>query len=438
MPANKFSRFGPVVAEWPITRMREVINERVDWIEIEDAVLYNRVTARVRNQGVELRDRVPGSFIKTKRQKVCRADDLLVAEIDAKVGGLGLIPVIADGAIVSGHYFLFEIDQSRVDLDWLDHVIRDGRLQRQVDAVGSTNYAAIRPKDVGSFQIPIPFKSEQQSIATMLGTVEEVIARSQALIGAIGTAKYAIMRELLTRGVRRIQAPMAPLPVKWVLGRVAENITHIPRDWELVTLATVARLESGHTPSREKPEYWAGNIPWLSLADTDTLDHLEVYGSSESITAKGIENSSARILPMGTVVFSRTATVGKATRMARPMATSQDFANWICGQRILPAYLVQVFRHMRREWQRLQEGSTHQTIYMPVFKKLQILLPALGEQEKIASIGEAFDSRVEHERATLALLIETRAALAQELLSGRLRLPDSIISRHRDATAAAA
>ena len=438
MSAKPFSRFGGVAAEWPIIRMREAIRERVNWIEIQDGMFYQRVTARVRNQGIELRDRIVGSFVKTKRQKLCQANDLLVAEIDAKVGGFGLIPAAADGAIVSSHYFLFEVDRSRVDLNWFDHVIRDGRLQRQVDAVGSTNYAAIRPRDVGAFQIPLPPIPEQRAIASVLGAVEAAIARTKALIDAVGKAKHAIMRELLTRGVRRDKVPLKALPDRWVLGRVAENVTHIPRDWALVTLTAVAKLESGHTPSREKAEYWGGDIPWISLADTNALDALEVSETSEGVTPKGISNSSARILPKETVVFSRTATVGKATRMARPMATSQDFANWICGPKILPAYLVQVFRHMDREWQRLQEGSTHQTIYMPVFKKLQVLLPSTVEQEKISNIGEAFDRRLERERDTLATLIENRAALAQELLSGRLRLPESIIARHCDTPAAAA
>lgn len=438
MSGKKFTRFGPVAAEWPIIRLREVISERAKWIEIDDNTLYQRVTARVRNQGIEPRDRVLGSYVKTKRQKLCKADDLLVAEIDAKVGGFGLVPTEGDGAIVSGHYFLFEIDRAHVALNWLDHVIRDGRLQRQVDAVGSTNYAAIRPRDVGAFQMPLPPLAEQRAIAEVLGSVETAIIKMEALITALAEAKHATMRELMTRGVRREKAPMKPLPSRWVLGRVAEGITHIPADWDLVTLTKVAKLESGHTPSRDKPDYWNGEIPWLSLADTEALEALEVDQTSECVTAKGIANSSARVLPKDTVVFSRTATVGKASRMKRPMATSQDFANWVCGPTLVPAYLVQVFRHMEREWDRLQEGSTHQTIYMPVFKKLQILLPPTTEQQKIADVGEAFDMRIAKERETRKVLVENRDALAQELLSGRIRLPESIIVRHRDKAGQAA
>jgi type I restriction enzyme S subunit len=433
MSASGFSRFGPVAApDWPLIRLREVIRERADWIEIDDNQEYQRITARVRNQGIEVRDRLNGRRIKTKRQKVCRKNDLLVAEIDAKVGGFGLVPSVGDGAIVSSHYFLFEISEGRIDLNWFDKIIRDGRLQRQVDAVGSTNYAAIRPRDVGAFQIPLPSLAEQRAIAEVLGTVGNAIAKAEAVIASIREAKHAVMRELLTLGVRRQAAPLKKLPSRWVLGRVAEGITHIPADWDLVTLSKVAKLESGHTPSRDKPAYWGGAIPWLSLADTDALDALQMEKTSECVTEEGIAHSSARILPKDTVFFSRTATVGKASRAKVPMATSQDFANWVCGETIVPAYLVQVFRHMQREWLRLQEGSTHQTIYMPVFKKLQILRPPVDEQRRIAEVGEAFDLRIQQEQSTLEELRRNRAALSQELLSGRLRLPESIISRHRD------
>ncbi|BDD86074.1 restriction endonuclease subunit S [Desulfofustis limnaeus] len=101
----------------------------------------------------------------------------------------------------------------------------------------------------------------------------------------------------------------------------------IPVDWKRVQLTTVAQLESGHTPSRRNPKYWNGSIPWVSLHDTDALDDREIHSTQQSVTQEGIDNSSARILPRGTVVFSRTATVGKTTVLGCNMATSQDFAN---------------------------------------------------------------------------------------------------------------
>ena len=162
---------------------------------------------------------------------------------------------------------------------------------------------------------------------------------------------------------------------EWQLGRLSPTPTYVPERWELVYLTSVAKLESGHTPSRRRPEYWEGDIPWISLHDSGALDVREIFSTAQTIGQLGLANSSTRLLPKGTVVFSRTATVGKATVMGREMATSQDFANYICGERLHNHYLVHLFRYMSPEWKRLMAGSTHNSIYMPVFRDLQILLP---------------------------------------------------------------
>src|SRR5690606_3415516 len=135
----------------------------------------------------------------------------------------------------------------------------------------------------------------------------------------------------------------------------------------------------------------------------------------QTIGPLGLANSSARMLPEGTVVFSRTATVGKATVMARSMSTSQDFANYVCGPRLNNTFLVQLFRHLAPEWRRLMAGSTHKTIYMPVFRELQLLLPPLPEQRKIAAILTAVDETIEKTEAVIAQLGVVKKAMMQEL-----------------------
>jgi type I restriction enzyme S subunit len=129
------------------------------------------------------------------------------------------------------------------------------------------------------------------------------------------------------------------------------------------------------------------------------------------------------------VVFSRTATVGKCTVLAREMATSQDFANYVCGPRLHNRYLMQVFRHMQREWGRLMAGSTHQTIYMPVFEQLQVLLPPLQEQVRIAQAAEDLDARLSSEVAKAEAARSLKKSVASALLSGNIRLPPGLDER---------
>lgn len=336
-------------------------------------------------------------------------------------------------ALVPFVYYCFSIKQ-KMNAGFARHAFKAGILNRELaryinSGVRNDGLLNLYADDFFRCSIALPPYPEQLAISEVLQSVEDDISRIRDLLKSLVTAKFAVMRDLLTRGMRRDAAPLQPLSEHWVLGRVAGNVTHIPSDWKLVRLTSVAKLESGHTPDRKRPDYWDGDIPWLSLGDTNGLGRLTVSTTTECATQLGIQNSSARVLPVDTVVFSRTATVGKTTRLAVPMATSQDFANWVCGPQMCPRYLVQVFRHMKREWDRLQEGSTHQTIYMPVFKKLQILLPPKDEQQKIADAGDAFDLRIEAEQAKLAELENVRAALAQELLSGRLRLPASMVVR---------
>lgn len=99
------------------------------------------------------------------------------------------------------------------------------------------------------------------------------------------------------------------------------DVGMIPDDWECAAMTDIARLESGHTPSRTRPSYWGGTIPWVSLHDTESLDANTIFETAQTITDAGLNHSSARLLPGGTVIFSRTATVGKSTVLGRPMAT---------------------------------------------------------------------------------------------------------------------
>src|SRR5262249_17834342 len=161
----------------------------------------------------------------------------------------------------------------------------------------------LNPSDFLLLPIPTPEPPEQRAIAEALKIVESAIATTGALILAIGKTKSAVMRELLTRDVRRDRAPLKTLPARWVLGRVAEGGSQIPTDWNLVTLTSVAKLESGHTPDRKEPSYWKGTIPWISLQDADALGSLTIQDSAETIGEAGLKNSSARLLPAGTVVL---------------------------------------------------------------------------------------------------------------------------------------
>ncbi|WP_233495782.1 restriction endonuclease subunit S [Geodermatophilus sp. TF02-6] len=159
-------------------------------------------------------------------------------------------------------------------------------------------------------------------------------------------------------------------------------------------LTDVAQLESGHTPSRSHPEYWDGDIPWIGIRDATANHGRRISSTRETISQAGLDNSSARLLPAGTVCLSRTASVGFVVETTRPMATSQDFVNWVCGPQVSSAYLRYVLMLEQDSIRRFAHGTTHQTMYYPEAKALHALLPCRRTQKAITEILGCLDDKI--------------------------------------------
>jgi type I restriction enzyme, S subunit len=184
---------------WPIVRLEEVLHQRKEFITIDDLTVYKRPRVKVGAQGVVLRDELAGSLIKTKTQQVCRAGEFLVAEIDAKVGGFGIVPSALEGAIVSSHYFLFVLDEKKLDRQFLDYFIRTPAFHDQVAAQGSTNYAAIRSTHVLTYEMPLPSLGEQQRLVARVEAIAAKAAEARSLRSQVAEETTALIRSELGR-----------------------------------------------------------------------------------------------------------------------------------------------------------------------------------------------------------------------------------------------
>lgn len=206
--------------------MGEVLRHRKEFVTIDDLTIYRRPRVQLHAKGIVLRDEVPGALIKTKKQQVCQAGEFLVAEIDAKVGGVGIVPDALDGAIVSSHYFLFGVDEATLDRRYLDYFIRTPAFREQVEAQGSTNYAAIRPAHVLGYMLPLPPLAEQR----------RVVARIEELAGQVEEA-------------RNLQSGAAEEANALYRRRLAAIFESRHQDWKRETVAdVVVSMDAGWSP----------------------------------------------------------------------------------------------------------------------------------------------------------------------------------------------
>lgn len=184
-----------------------------------------------------------------------------------------------------------------------------------------------------------------------------------------------------------------------------------PEGWRWTKITDVARLETGHTPSRKYPEYWGGDVPWIGIRDATGNHGRTIYDTLQHTNNLGIANSSARILPENTVCLSRTASVGYVVVMGRPMATSQDFVNWVCSSELDYRFLKYVLLSEQSAFLRFASGTTHQTIYFPEVKAFHICLPSPAEQGAIGHILQTIDDKIEVNRRMSATLEAIARAL---------------------------
>lgn len=194
----------------------------------------------------------------------------------------------------------------------------------------------------------------------------------------------------------------------------------LPEGWRHVLLDSVARRGSGHTPSKDHPEYWNGGIKWVSLADSSRLDRGLISETDKQISAAGIANSSAVIHPAGAVVLSRDAGVGKSAVLAEPMAVSQHFIAWGCSDssEVYNWYLYFWLQWWKPEFERIAVGSTIKTIGLPYFKRLKVLLPPIAEQKRIAEVLCVWDEAME---AAVRLAANARLAMSSMIEQSVLR-----------------
>lgn len=415
--------------DFPVGRVSDLLRPIKRSVKPSAASSFQLAGVRLYGNGLRSQGEFAGADLKSPSLNRVERGDVLYNKMWASKGAFGVVSDAFSGFHVTSEYPLFRTVNS--DPAYIRQLFARQRFWKlaEIWSSGSTDRTRLNPKDFLALPVPVPPLHEQTAIGLCLDGMDKKIHAASSVVKSLERAKRDAMRRLMTLGMKGDVAELTPLKENWVLGRIAEGVEAIPKDWRLVQLTKYAKLESGHTPSRNHPEYWEGDIPWVSLQDAERMKGLRLTETQSTIGPLGLANSSARMLPEGTVVFQRTASVGLSCILDVAAATSQHFANWICGEDLSPRYLNQVFRHMQREWRRLQAGSVLPDIYMPTFKKLQILLPPFDEQEAIADVGEAFDQRIAAERTALDELRASKDALAQELLSGRVRLPEATIRR---------
>ncbi|MCZ2083647.1 MAG: restriction endonuclease subunit S [Flavobacteriales bacterium] len=176
----------------------------------------------------------------------------------------------------------------------------------------------------------------------------------------------------------------------------------LPDNWVETELDNLAIIQSGGTPSRSKKEYWNGHIPWLKISNFKSL---YINEADEFITELGLKNSSTRIFPKGTILFTIFASIGKIGILNFEAATNQAIAGITPSNKINHKYLVYCFKELSAMLQSEGKGVAQKNINQAILKNTKIPLPPLVEQERIVAKLDALFAQQEVMKKGRAFLL---------------------------------
>ena len=180
--------------------------------------------------------------------------------------------------------------------------------------------------------------------------------------------------------------------------------------WKTQTLGSVIELIGGGTPKTSILEYWNGDIPWLSVVDFNVKNKY-VFDTEKTITKKGLENSSSKMLKSGDIIISARGTVGALAVLGLPMAFNQSCygIRGIEGQSITD-YIYYLLKDTVAGLKQISHGGVFDTITRETFNSITVLLPSLPEQKAIANVLSSLDDKIDllhRQNKTIESMAET-------------------------------
>ena len=211
----------------------------------------------------------------------------------------------------------------------------------------------------------------------------------------------------------------------------------LPCGWAQANIGEVATIVGGGTPKTSDPaNFDGGKIPWITPADLSGYREKFIAHGARNITEKGLKNSSARMMPAGTVLFSSRAPIGYVAVASQPVTTNQGFKSFVLPEEIDPSYTYYYLQTARELVESLSGGTTFKEISGANAAKIPFAIAPLPEQRRIvAEIEKQFtrlDASVAALRRTQANLKRYRASVLRAACSGELAPTEAELARAED------
>jgi type I restriction enzyme S subunit len=264
---------------------------------------------------------------------------------------------------------------------------------------GKSGVPGVNRNDLHRLYVVIPPIPEQRAIAAALADVDGLITALDRLIAKKRAIKQATMQQLLTGKTR-----LPGFGGAWETKRLGE---------------VLEKVVGGGTPSRSNPNFWGGDIPWVTVKDFVTF---HPHRTQESITKEGLSKSASNLIPSGTLITSTRMALGKAVIYKVDVSINQDLKALFTRQNVSVQYLYYWFEYHASTLEEMGSGSTVKGLALNDLKSIEFMLADFAEQRAIAAVLSDMDAEIAALEQRRDKTQAIKQGMMQQLLTGRVRL----------------
>lgn len=242
--------------------------------------------------------------------------------------------------------------------------------------------------------------TEQQKIASLFTELDKLIQSAEKEIKGYRELKHGMLQKMFPKKGEKVPEIRFP---------------EFTGDWEQRKLGDLAEIVGGGTPSTSKNEYWDGEIDWYAPAEI--TNQIYVDSSERKITSEGFNNCSAKMLPIGTILFTSRAGIGKTAILSKEACTNQGFQSIVPHVNELDSYFIfSRSEELKRYGETVGAGSTFVEVSGKQMSKMPLLMPpTMGEQKKIGEYFSNLDNLIALQQKELDGYKELKKGLLQQM-----------------------
>ena len=368
----------------PIEKYITMQSNGINWIKIGDISPKENVIKTTKEKITE-----EGA----KHSRYVRKGDLILSN-SMSFGRPYILEI--DGCIHDGWLLIQDLEKL-FDKKYLCYLLDSDTVKHQYRKYAAGGVVInLNSELVRSVSVFIPKVQEQEKIASFLTLIDKKIEKQKELVELLKKYKRGLLSQIFSQKLRFKD----------------ENGNNYP-DWEEKRLGDICTIIGGGTPDTNNDKYWGDDINWFTPTE---IIKKYVDCSNRKISNLGLLRSSAKILPIGTVLLTTRATLGEMSILQIEATTNQGFQSLIPNKNLVTSEFIYYCQPIIKYYcYKYANGSTFLEISKQSLAKLKLKIPYLNEQNKISEYLSKFDNKIQQEESRLNYLQMYKKGLLQQM-----------------------